>query len=105
MLRNASGTLFGYSDNADKAFFVDLYSTSRKSGSVTGRVCFPGERVPPMTIFLQRTDSDGIVEIPVSWDQTVYEVSLEPGEYMAYAWTGNFELGGAYTYPDHSLKY
>ena len=105
MLRNASGTLFGYGDKADKPFFVDLYSGSRKSGSVMGRVCFPGERIPPMTIYLHRTDKDGITEIPVSWDQTEYDAALEPGTYMAYAWTPNFGLGGAYTYPDHSLKY
>ncbi len=105
MLRNASGTLFGYGNEADKPFFVDLYSGSRKSGSVMGRVCFPGERVPPMTIYLHRTDKDGITEIPVSWNQTEYDAALEPGTYMAYAWTPNFGLGGAYTYPDHSLKY
>ena len=105
MLRNASGTLFGYGDRADKAFFIDLYSGDRKSGSVMGRICFPGERIPPMTIYLQRTDKDGITEIPVSWDQTEYDVALEPGTYMAYAWTPNFGLGGAYTYSDHSLKY
>jgi len=105
MLRNASGTLFGYGDKADKPFFVDLISGSRRSGSVMGRVCFPSEHIPPMTIYLQRKDQGGIVEVAISENQTEYDVALEPGVYMAYAWTKNFQAGGAYTYPDHSLKY
>lgn len=104
MLRNTSGVLFGFGTQADKPFFVDLYSGSRKSGSVTGRVCFPSEQIPPMTIYLQRTDDDKVVEVSVSQNQTSFQATLEPGEYIAYAWTRNFEFGGAYTYSNHSLK-
>jgi len=104
MLRNASGTLFGYGDKADKSFFVDLYSGDRKSGSVMGRVCYPSERIPPMTIYIQRTGSNQVTEIPIAQDQTEYQAALEPGTYFAYAWTNNFQAGGAYTYGDHSLK-
>ncbi len=104
MLKNPSGVLFGYGDQANKPFFIDLHSGNQQSGSVTGKVCFPGERIPPLTIYIQKINSSQIITVPVTWDQVEYQAALEPGLYTAYAWTTGFEIGGAYTHNDHSLK-
>ncbi|HSG43039.1 MAG TPA: NBR1-Ig-like domain-containing protein, partial [Anaerolineales bacterium] len=47
MLKSSSGVLFGYGDHANKPIFIDLYSGDQRSGSITGRVCYPSERIPP----------------------------------------------------------
>ncbi len=104
MLKNTSGILFGWGERANKPFFIDLHSTSRLSGSVTGRVCFPSEQIPPMVIYIQKVNSNWIMEVPVAQNQTEYWAAVEPGTYIAYAWTTGFEIGGAYTYADHTLR-
>jgi len=104
MLKNTSGILFGWGERANKPFFIDLHSTSHLSGSVTGRVCFPSEQIPPMVIYIQKVNSNWIMEVPVAQNQTEYWAAVEPGTYIAYAWTTGFEIGGAYTYADHTLR-
>jgi hypothetical protein len=104
MLRSASGVLFGSGQHADQPFFVDLHAIRRSSAAVAGRVCYPSERIPAMTIYLQRANSDQVVQVRVLPDQVQYQAALEPGSYVAYAWTDGYQAGGAYTYPDHSLR-
>jgi len=104
MMKSTAGVLFGFGDHADKPFFIDLYSGDRDSGSVTGRVCYPSERIPPMTIYIQNMNNDHIVEVPISQDQAAYQAALEPSTYIAYAWTNGFQSGGAYTFAEHTLK-
>ena len=57
-----------------------------------------------MTIYLQRVNSDHVIEVKISQNQTSYQAALEPGTYYAYAWTNGFTAAGAYTYDDHTLK-
>ena len=104
MLKSTSGILFGYGDHADKPFFIDLYSGDRNSGSITGKVCYPSERIPPMTIYIENMNNNKVVEISVAQDQANYQAALEPGTYIAYAWTNGFQAGGAYTFAEHTLK-
>ena len=104
MLKSPSGALFGYGDRADKPFFIDLYSGDQRSGSITGKICYPSEHIPPMTIYIQNTNTNQIVEVPVQQDQDNYQAALEPGTYIAYAWTSGFQSGGAYAYAEHTLK-
>jgi len=104
MLKSSAGVLFGYGERANKPFYIDLHSGDRRSGSITGKVCFPSEQIPPMTIYIQNTDNNQVVEVPISQNQVNYQSALEPGTYIAYAWTAGFEIGGAYTYAEHTLK-
>ena len=103
-LRNASETLFGYGENANKAFFVDILAVSNSLGTVSGRICYPGEQIPQMTLYLQNIDKNKRSEISIHKNQTTYQVQLEPGNHLAYAWTLDFEMGGGYTHADHRLK-
>lgn len=104
MLSNASGSLFGFGTNADKPFYVDIYSTDSAFGTVSGRICYPSEQIPPMTLYLSNTSKNKRTEIAIGQNQTTYQVQLEPGIYLAYAWTLNFEMAGGYTLPDHRLR-
>ncbi|HKJ38337.1 MAG TPA: NBR1-Ig-like domain-containing protein [Anaerolineales bacterium] len=104
MLKSTSGVLFGYGDRADKPFYIDLYSGDRNLSSITGKVCYPSERIPPMTIYIQNMNNNQIVEVSIAQDQASYQATLEPGTYIAYAWTNDFQLGGAYTFAEHTLK-
>jgi len=104
MLRNASGSLFGYGDNANKAFYVDIRSVSNTYGIVSGRICYHSERIPPMTLYLPNMDKNKLTQISISENQMSYQVQLEPGSYLAYAWTLNFEMAGGYTHADHRLR-
>lgn len=104
MLSNASGSLFGFGTNADKPFYVDIYSTGSSFGTVSGRICYPSEQIPPMTLYLSNTTKNKLTEIAINENQTTYQVQLEPGIYLAYAWTLNFEMAGGYTLPDHRLR-
>jgi hypothetical protein len=103
MLRNASGKIFGYGENADQAFYVDIQAVSGDSGLVSGKICFPSEHIPRMTLYFPNMEKNKLIEIPIAENQTSYRVHLEPGEYLAYAWTLNFELAGGYTHTDHRL--
>ncbi|MFH2040803.1 MAG: NBR1-Ig-like domain-containing protein [Chloroflexota bacterium] len=103
MLRNASGVLFGYGESANKAFFVDIRSVDNSLASVAGKICFPGSHIPPMNLYLQNMDNNKLTRISILENQLSYHVQVEPGNYLAYAWTLNFEIAGGYTLPDHRL--
>jgi hypothetical protein len=104
MLQNAVGTRFGSGDIADKAFYVDIRTSNSSYGSVTGKICYPSERIPPMTLYLQNIDNHRLTEIAIAEDQASFQVQLSPGNYLAYAWTLNFEISGGYTNPNHTLR-
>ena len=65
--------------------------------NVTGKVCFPGESIPPMTAFFEDTSAGTVVELPISENQDSYEIKLAPGTYIAYAWLDDFSQGGLYS--------
>jgi hypothetical protein len=104
MLQNASGTLFGYSESANKAFFVDIHSVDNSLASISGKICFPGEHIPAMNLYLQNMDNNKLTKISILENQLSYQVQVESGNYLAYAWTLNFEIAGGYTLSDHRLK-
>lgn len=106
MLRNTSGKRFGSGSNADKAIFVDIYSVSSGSpkGAASGRICYPSERIPPMTLYLQNIDRGNLASVAIKADQGSYQVQLDPGTYFAYAWTLDYELAGSYGSAEHPLE-
>ena len=65
--------------------------------NVRGAICYPGEAIPPMTVYLQDTGTKKAVEIPIEANQSSYEAELPPGTYQAYAWLADFSRGGLYS--------
>jgi len=105
MLRNPTGGRFGYGDSTSKAFYVDIFTADSSSSGVSGKICYPSERIPPMTLYLQNMDNNKLSEVLISEDQETYTLPLSPGTYLACAWTNlDISLGGGYTDVDHNLK-
>lgn len=106
MLRNPSGALFGYGDNANQAFYVDIRVkvTELPHGTVTGDICYPSEFNPPMTLYFERVDNGQIVQFSIPENNMNYSVLLPNGNYFAYAWAPGYSLEGAYVNDDGTLK-
>lgn len=65
--------------------------------NVTGRTCFPNNNIPPMTAYFEETETSLLVELPIVAEQTTYQIRLQPGTYIAYAWLDDFSQGGLYS--------
>ena len=67
-------------------------------GSLGGQVCYPSERIPPMTAFFQNLDTGELVSMAIDENQTSYEIGLGAGEYQVYAYLDDSPMmGGGYT--------
>jgi len=106
MLRNPSGTLFGYGDNANQAFYVDIKvrENDLPHGTVTGEICYPSEFNPQMTLYFEQIGTNQIIQFSIPENHMNYNVLLPKGTYYAYAWAPGYNLEGAYTNPDGTLK-
>lgn len=72
-------------------------SPTLPANNVTGRICFPGDDIPEMTLYFEETNNETLVEIPVAAGQSTYETDLPSGMYIAYAWLKDFSRGGLYS--------
>jgi hypothetical protein len=67
-------------------------------GTVTGKICYPSESIPPMTLYFQSTHDDRFETMRIDADQDKYSIDLDPGTYIAYAYPENdFIIGGMYS--------
>lgn len=105
-LRNPSGTLFGYGDRADQAFYVDIKvrDPGLPHGTVSGRLCYPGEFNPPLILYFERADTGEVIQFSIPENRDDFSVLLPNGSYYAYAWAPGYSLEGAYTWPNGLMK-
>jgi hypothetical protein len=84
------------------------------TGSVSGKLCYPSEYIPEMTIFFQDVYSLDFIQATTIENQDSYTQQLPLGEYIVFAYLNSgAPLGGAYTFAvlcgltadceDHSL--
>jgi hypothetical protein len=68
-------------------------------GKVSGLVCYIQIGSTNLVVYFQRSDTSQVTELPVvvSNYQSPYSIELEPGNYIAYAWTSDFSIGGSYS--------
>ena len=67
-------------------------------GSLQGRICFPSEFIPEMTIFIQNLDSAELTSMTTDENQPNYEIALGAGQYLVYAYlNADPTTGGAYS--------
>jgi hypothetical protein len=66
------------------------------TGAVSGQICYPSERIPPMTLYFI-SSSNAVTELNVVANQVRYQVDLPPGEYSSVAWVKEYQLGGLYS--------
>jgi hypothetical protein len=106
ILRNPSGALFGSGDIANIPFYVDInvYVQDLPHGTVAGRLCYPSEFNPPMTLYFEKAGTVEKIQFSIVENQNYYSVLLPNGTYYAYAWAPGYNLEGAYVNPDRTMK-
>ncbi len=104
MLRNQYGILFGYGDNANKAFFVDINVKDLPHGEVTGNFYYPSEFNPPLTLYFENALTGETIQFSIPESNPSYKVLLPNGTYYAYAWAPNYNLQGAYVFENLTMK-
>jgi hypothetical protein len=68
------------------------------SGVVSGKICFPSDTIPEMTLFFQSTNTERTISYQAHEGQNSYSLELEPGTYHAYSWLPEGMLiGGMYS--------
>ena len=70
-------------------------------GSVAGKLCYPSEGIPPLTLYLQNTSTQAYIvqNVPANTGSYVFS-DVPEASYIAFAYTdgtGVNSLGGAYT--------
>jgi len=104
MLRNPSGVLFGYGDNANKAFYVDINADDLPHGTVTGSFYYPSEFNPPLTLYFENAVTGETIQFAIPENAPTYSVLLPNGTYYAYAWAPVYNLQGAYVNENLAMK-
>jgi len=104
MLRNPSGVLFGYGDNANKAFYVEINVEDLPHGEVAGSFYYPSEFNPPLTLYFENAVTGEIIQFSIPEKTPSYKVLLPNGTYYAYAWAGGYNLQGAYVFDNLTMK-
>jgi len=79
-------------------YTLDIVIPPLSNSGAAGKICFPSEMIPAMTVYFEDTMNGLVTEIPIAEGQSTYEVTLEPGTYLAYAWLPDFTFGGLYSY-------
>ena len=106
MLRNPAGVLFGYGDQANQAFYVEIKVKVNElpHGTVTGEICYPSEFNPAMTLYFEQVGTGQIIQFSIPQNQMTFSFLLPKGTYYAYAWAPGYSLEGAYVNNDGTLK-
>lgn len=90
----AASTTPTASDEADGA----PSTAAAEPAVVQGAVCYPSDHIPAMTAYFEETTTGAVTSLDIAEGQASYEVSLEPGTYVAFAYRTEVPtLGGAYT--------
>ena len=66
-------------------------------GTIEGLLCYPSEGVPPMNLYFEEVNTQSIETFGHPGGSMDYSVEVPAGTYVAYAWTLDFGIGGAYT--------
>ena len=56
------------------------------TGTVMGKICFPSENIPPMTVYFQNQATGVVEQLLIAENQLSYTQELESGDYIAFAY-------------------
>lgn len=104
MLRNPSGVLFGFGNNANQAFYVTIKVEELAHGEASGTFFYPSEFNPPLTLYFENAATGEIIQFSIPEGNPTYKVLLPNGTYYAYAWAPNYNLQGAYVFDNLTMK-
>jgi hypothetical protein len=68
------------------------------NGDVSGKLCFPSEYIPAMTVFFENASTGQVTQLQIAENQFTYQQFLPSGSYTAYAWLLDNSMGGLYSY-------
>ncbi len=69
-----------------------------KVGKVAGKICYPGEGIPALTVYLKNTVTNAVLNMDMPANSTSYSFTAVPaGNYVAFAWLDGGKLGGSYS--------
>ena len=71
--------------------------TSSGFGQVWGKICYPGETIPEMTIYFQEVNTQRTLDFSVEENQDSFQLDIPAGVYIAFAWLPKKDAGGGYT--------
>ncbi|HSJ53299.1 MAG TPA: hypothetical protein VLC52_06080 [Anaerolineae bacterium] len=66
------------------------------AGTITGRLCYPSDYIPAMTIYARNVDSQETASVTTVQNATSYELQVPAGTYVVFAWTAEGS-GGTYS--------
>jgi len=66
-------------------------------GKASGKVCFPSSGRTDLRGFFQETTRGTLSELAIPDSANDYEIALDPGNYIAYAWLPDFSKSGMYS--------
>jgi hypothetical protein len=72
---------------------------SAAPGSISGKLCYPGDGIPPMTIYaVDQASGKSFKKQTRKPDEMSYRLDgVTPGDYVVYAWLNDGKLGGTYS--------
>lgn len=75
-----------------------LVTPTGAPATVTGKLCFPSEAIPEMTVYLVNMVTKQVTSVPIAFNQTTYTAKVPPGSYIAFAYTkAQPGMGGSYS--------
>jgi hypothetical protein len=104
MLRNPSGVLFGFGDNANKSFYVDINVEDLPHGEAAGTFYYPSEFNPPLVLYFENAVTGELIQFSIPENNPSYKVLLPNGTYYAYAWAPGYKFQGAYVNDHLTMK-
>ena len=67
------------------------------TGSASGKICYPGGNIPALHLYFLNTATNEIVDLDNPAGQAAFQVQLQNGNYIAYAWSETYQVGGLYS--------
>ena len=82
-------------------FLLQPMHSAELTGMITGKLCYPGEHIPELTIYARNVKTGKTFSTHVKEGTTVYKLSVPPGTYFVFVWTRTEKrsaaIGGSYS--------
>lgn len=70
----------------------------KKVGKVTGKLCYPSEGIPPLTVYLKNNSTGDWQSLDTAQNQATYTFDDVPaGSYIAFAYPKSYSVSGSFS--------
>lgn len=82
----------------DDTVYVEGNDEREPMGTISGRICYASESIPPLVIYFENIDTGEVYSLETELNQSDYQIDVTPGSYVAYAYVlGIEDTPGGYT--------